>query len=321
VDLLRAFTRGSRLRSLARISPSDEVAAAVEIPTIEEHASVRDVVLAAAATSVHRYIEHEPFVRLGEVEALHRARVSIRRLHVYLRLFGSVIDRSWRDELGPELRWLIDILGATRDLDVILERVRDGAPVVASTHTRAADAVVVAVGEARDRSIAEMRDALRSDRYLALVDRLITSLGSPTWLDEAGATGKKRLAPFVREPWSSLRSAERSIGLHPSDRKLHRLRIKAKRVRYASEAVAPVFGPPASAFADAAAELQDALGDAQDAVIVVTWIQRWAAIGGSSRTAAAEDLAAAVERLGKREEHWRAAWTALSAKRLRRWFA
>jgi CHAD domain-containing protein len=166
-----------------------------------------------------------------------------------------------------------------------------------------------------------MRDALRSDRYLALVDRLITSLGSPTWLDAAGATGKKRLAPFVREPWSSLRSAERSIGLHPSDRKLHRLRIKAKRVRYASEAVAPVFGPPASAFADAAAELQDALGDAQDAVIVVTWIQRWAAVGGSSRTAAAEDLAAAVERLGMREQHWRAAWTALSEKRLRRWFA
>jgi CHAD domain-containing protein len=321
VDLLLGITRGERLRSLARTMPADDRTSEVVGRELGDHPSVGEVVTAASAASVRRYLTSEPYVRLGDdPEALHRARVAIRRLHAYLRIFRPVLDDPWASDLREELRWLIDVLGATRDLDVILARVRDGTPVAAAAGARATDAVIDAIAEARVRSAAELASTLRSARYLALLDRLVDAGRAPALRDTAGATGRKHLTPFVREPWQTLRSYERSVGAHPSDQRLHRLRIKTKRVRYAADALSPVFGDPALAFAEAAAELQDALGDAQDAVIVVGWLHRWAAVDGASRSAA-RGLADAVEHLGRRHEHWRSAWAALSAKKLRAWFS
>ena len=60
---------------------------------------------------------------------------------------------------------------------------------------------------------------------------------------------------------------------------LHAVRILAKRLRYATEAVAPAVGKPARKFAKDAARIQDALGELNDA-----------AVAGTSLTAIAERL-------------------------------
>jgi hypothetical protein len=52
-----------------------------------------------------------------------------------------------------------------------------------------------------------------------------------------------------------------------TNRELHRIRIRAKRSRYAAEAFAPVAGRTARTFAERMKRLQDLLGEQHDAVV------------------------------------------------------
>ena len=103
-----------------------------------------------------------------------------------------------------------------------------------------------------------------------------------------------------------------------SDASMHGVRIRAKRARYAAEAVSPVFGKRAEAFAEAAAGLQDVLGEHQDSVVARAWLREAAASGGDAfvagELAAIEAQAAAAARAA-----WPKAWKTLSRKRLRFW--
>jgi CHAD domain-containing protein len=111
------------------------------------------------------------------------------------------------------------------------------------------------------------------------------------------------------------------LGEHPSDADLHEVRIRAKRVRYAAEAVAPVVGKNARAFAKAAARLQDVLGDLHDAVVAAAWLEEWA----KERSASEERLAAHALEAGERSaaQHlrgsWRETWEELEEPKLRAW--
>jgi CHAD domain-containing protein len=84
-------------------------------------------------------------------------------------------------------------------------------------------------------------------------------------------TCKEALPPLVREAWVKL--ARRARSLRPGDPNddFHRVRILAKRARYAGEAVAPSLGKKvgkqARTFASRCAEVQDLLGNLQDAVV------------------------------------------------------
>ena len=49
---------------------------------------------------------------------------------------------------------------------------------------------------------------------------------------------------------------------------MHRIRIKAKRCRYAAEAVEPVIGKPPRRLAKAMERIRDSLGDLNDAIAV-----------------------------------------------------
>jgi CHAD domain-containing protein len=119
-------------------------------------------------------------------------------------------------------------------------------------------------------------------------------------------------------PWKHVRSAAKQAKDDPTDASLHHLRIRTKRVRYAAEAVAPVFGKKADAFAEAAAELQDVLGEHQDAVVAGAWL-REAASDGADAFVAGQLVAMEARAAAESRERWPAAWKALSRKRLRFW--
>ena len=59
----------------------------------------------------------------------------------------------------------------------------------------------------------------------------------------------------------------------PSPEQLHAVRIKAKRCRYASEAVAPAVGKKAARLASAVADVQSLLGDHHDAHVAEEWLR------------------------------------------------
>jgi CHAD domain-containing protein len=127
---------------------------------------------------------------------------------------------------------------------------------------------------------------------------------------------------LVAKPWRRLRKTVRAAGTDPADDELHQIRIRAKRARYAAEAVEPVIGKPAERFADAAADLQDVLGDQHDAVVGEAWLRQAAARAARRDEALVAGLLAAADRAGAGAARaaWRPAWKALDRKKLRSWF-
>jgi CHAD domain-containing protein len=131
----------------------------------------------------------------------------------------------------------------------------------------------------------------------------------------------RQMAPtVVSGPWRHLRRAVAALGPVPADDALHDVRIHAKRLRYACEAVVGVAGKPAAALARAAAELQGVLGDFHDAIVAEEWLRAASVDAPAPLALVAGQL---IARQRQDAEHCRAvwgdSWKPLSRKKLRAW--
>jgi CHAD domain-containing protein len=314
-DLVPKIVRALGPRAL---DPSDLAA-----PQVLDFASTPlEVFRAAVASSTRRLIQHDPGVRLGfDAEDVHQARVATRRLRSDLRTFHAVVDPSWSESLRDELKWIGERLGAVRDTDVLLERFDARLASLPPADADAGKQLLEGLHGHRTRARDELLDALRSSRYLALLDRLVTATHavppSPDGIDV-----EVEVTDLVTKPWRKLKQAVDQLGEDPPDPALHAVRIRAKRCRYAAEAVAPAIGKPARQFARAIAEVQEVLGEHQDAVIAEQWLREHAASGGgrvelafvAGELAGLERVAAATSRAA-----WPAVWKQARAKHLREW--
>ena len=301
----------------ARASAPPEVV----VPELGPDASVGEVVRGAIAASVTRLLRHDAGVRLGlDLEDVHQARVATRRLRSDLRTFREVLDPEWDSTLREELGWLGAELGPVRDLDVQLERLRGGVASLPEEDRAVGDRLVTGLARRREDARAHLLGAMRSARYLALLDRLIVDACEPAVLpDAAPAPAAMALGVVMERPWTHLKAAMDGLGEDSPDADLHLARIRTKRARYAAEAVEPVFGRRARGFAREAAALQEVLGEHQDAVVAQRWLREVPA-GGARRAFVAGGLAmlerqAAATARGR----WSGVWKRLSRKRLRFW--
>ena len=161
---------------------------------------------------------------------------------------------------------------------------------------------------------------MREPRYTALLDALVAAAQAPAVTAEAARPAVAVMTPLVAGQWKKLRKAVRKAGKEPPDEVLHGIRVKAKRCRYAAEAVEPVVGRRARDFARAVTGLQDVLGEQHDAVVAEGWLRQ--AAGSARRDQALvagqlvvlERAAAATAR-----QRWRPVWKALSRKSLTSW--
>ncbi len=124
----------------------------------------------------------------------------------------------------------------------------------------------------------------------------------------------------MSKPWEKLRTAVEELPEDPTDEALHHVRIKAKRCRYAAEAVAPAVGKRARAFAKAIADVQDVLGDHQDAVVAEQWLRDVSSSTIGREVFVAGQLAT-LERveIESTRAAWGKVWEAASKKKLRQW--
>ena len=60
----------------------------------------------------------------GDPEALHQMRIALTHLRSAILFFSPMVHDEVRDEIRDELRWLNSELGAVRDLDVAVDRVK-----------------------------------------------------------------------------------------------------------------------------------------------------------------------------------------------------
>lgn len=287
-------------KAIRVLGPRATAAPDLVMPDFGPRQPAAAAVRSAMVSGVRRLITHDPFVRLGDVEAVHQMRVASRRLRSDLRSFGSLLDRQWADALSGELRWLGDLLGAVRDADVQI----DAVSAQAADLRPGIDPLLEALRERRDAGRGPLLEALRDARYLDLLDRLVTAAQSPLLSAGGDRPAREALVPLVdRAARDVLRAAEALVAPTVPDEAYHALRIRAKRLRYAAEMAAPFLGKrmaDAISLAEDAAAVQEILGRHQDAVVLTAEIER--VVGEDAHNA---PLALAAGRLLERQHEIR----------------
>ncbi len=213
--------------------------------------------LTAQLEQLERY---DPRLRRGgDAEDVHKFRVATRRSRAVIRATKPLLGESL-SALNAELKWLAGVLGPVRDLDVLIERLRATAETLGADFG-GANVIVNALVDERRRHYDALRQALDDDRYLALRNSFAATIASLPDLDSPDG-----LRPLAARPLRKLRKAARKLSDDPADEDLHKLRIRAKRARYAVELIDDG-GKRIKRYLDALKELQDVLGEHQDAVV------------------------------------------------------
>ncbi len=267
------------------------------------NAPVPEHLIASLTAHVESLIAQDPLVRLGtDPEAVHQMRVAGRRFRAVLRAASPLLEPAWADPLRAEVAWLGTVLGAARDLDVQIEYFEQEAKTL-DRQDRAPIARLIRKCKVQ-REIAQERllAELRSDRYLALMDRLMSASREPKMVQADVA-----LRDLAAQEFRRLRKCVRNLPEHPADAELHRVRIKAKRARYAAELAATTVGKSAWRFVEGVRALQDLLGAHQDAVVGEARVRTFLEGAGSMRAAFAAGQM--VERLRRRRHEARGGWS------------
>ncbi|MBM0234290.1 CYTH and CHAD domain-containing protein [Micromonospora sp. STR1_7] len=293
--------------------------------------SAGDVVTEAVRKEVRRLLAHDPLVRLrapaaeGDT-AVHQMRVACRRLRSDLRTFQPLVRRSWARPLRDELRWLAGVLGAARDAEVLRERLRRTAAAdpLSPLDAGAVDRLDEALTARQRVAHAAIDEALRSPRYLALVDALVLAARAPRLTRRAATPAARALPRLVARPWRRLTGPDGVDGLDPSspDERWHAVRKQGKQARYAVNAVSPAVDKAARHLSRALAGVQDVLGEHQDAAVAAdTWLEL------AAERPADHELAVTAGRLAEREREsvrrmrarFPAAWHRATRRRRTRW--
>jgi triphosphatase len=220
-------------------------------------------------------LAHEPGTRLGEdTEELHDMRVASRRLRAALGVFADILPPQFAP-LEPELKWLADVLGAVRDLDVQLERLDEpqwhGLWADGPAGSSPADELRGVLRRERDGARTALLQALDSARYERLTSGLLAlAQQGACQRTVAGHLKALTVVPGLieqrhRAAVKAARRARRS-GAAPD---FHRVRIRGKRLRYALEFVQDLYGEPALTFTKQLTGLQDLLGSIQDCQVAM----------------------------------------------------
>lgn len=215
-------------------------------------------------------------------EGVHDMRVSSRRLRGALRDFMPYLHKRRLSAVLKQLGNVADALGAVRDQDVAimgLQKLSAGAPVETAAMI---DQLVRARETIRTQARKNLRQSLHKGRLKQLQEDFVTAVDSATSNSrprnrrsknaQAGADVSYREVAR-RIIIEQLKEVEKlSGGLYQplKIKPLHRMRIAAKRLRYALELFEPCWAPGISPFAKKVAALQSSLGELHDSDI---WIQ------------------------------------------------
>jgi CHAD domain-containing protein len=292
----------------------------VAVAPLPRHPSAGDAVARALAASVARLICHDPVVRLGsDPEGVHQARVATRRLRSDLRTFAPLLDAAWVEGLRAALSELAAELGEVRDADVMLQRLSARATGLEQDDRAVANRLLSGLAAGRDAARAKLLATMRDRAYDALLDRLVDAARAPALTPGADGPAVEVLPGLVRQPWKKLRDAVRDLPDEPPDPQLHRIRILAKRARYAAEAAAPAMGKPAGRLARALADVQEVLGEHQDAVVAQAWLREAASSHRDAAFVAGELAGLEHADATAARASWPRAWRVASKPGLRAW--
>jgi CHAD domain-containing protein len=223
---------------------------------------------------------------LGKVDAVHRMRVGITRLRAAVSFFAPMTsDQVW-PELKEELRWLNRALGSARDVDVVVENLR---------HRRYRRLTLAGIEKDLERRSQQTRSRLNRALHSARFHRFITSASE--WVDRGPWTVRANarsvsqqdqpIGPFCERRvarWHKKLIRDGSDLTDLKQEQRHRLRIRAKRLRYMLEMLSTVcpdrYLSPYGRVEKPIRRLQQTLGDLSDLKRLRDWTKSSVTTGG-----------------------------------------
>jgi inorganic triphosphatase YgiF len=217
----------------------------------------------ASACLRHFRLNEIALLAARDPDALHQARVALRRLRSALTLFRHTVRGRDYQHLREELRWLAGKLGEARNLDVLLGP--DSPPPFAGNQK-----LRRAVAAEREAAYGRVTAAIESGRARALMLRLALWLELGGWRFKPRAGGNLRALATdqLERQWRKVRRRGAGLGGLDADAE-HQLRIDIKKLRYAAEFLAGLYPSRPEAgrcrsFIAALKDLQERLGIAND---------------------------------------------------------
>jgi triphosphatase len=262
-DPVSKAERGYRLFQGLPLSP-----AKASTPVLDESLTVEQAFVAIAWNCLDQLQRNQRGVaEQADPEFIHQMRVALRRLRSALSLFSIALPRASWAPWAPELRWLAGELGGARDWDVLEEELLP--PLVEHLRERRPLGYLPQrVRRQRLKARREARAAIATPRYGLLMLTVERWIEAKVWRASASAEQTALLDGPIKA-LADMLLGRRHEQLHRRGRRLarlddekrHRVRVTAKKLRYAAEFFVSLYSRKAArAYLSALATLQDALG-------------------------------------------------------------
>ena len=234
-----------------------------------KRSSAGAVVLAYLRDQTATLRSYDPLVRIDAPDAVHKMRVTARRIRSELQGYRRILDRDATRELVEDLRWLGAELAPARDGEVLAARIAAAVHALPDEQVLGPVAAQVTRRFAREQSDgrAQALSALDSGRYLRLQERLDALLDDPPYTRRARRRAKDELPVAIAKSLRRTRRRAAAADAADRDTALHGMRKAAKRARYVLEAAEPVMGKKARTLRKRVKKVQSLLGDHHDTVV------------------------------------------------------
>ena len=223
-------------------------------------------------------VANKPAILAGDPAGIHQMRVGLRRLRAAISLFSDIVAEAEVRDIKRELKWLTSELGPAREFDVFLTKVV--APLEKS-HARLTGMRSLShdLAERRDAAVARALTAVCSRRFRDLTLNLAAWLDVGGWREPRNELARQRceqpIKTLARAQLTRRRKKIRKRGrmLAKLDAQArHKLRIQAKKLRYAAEFYETVFPGKKKekrreSFLSALKDMQDCFGDLNDVIV------------------------------------------------------
>ena len=196
-----------------------------------------------ARNCLRQIVANAPAMRAGRAEALHQMRVGLRRMRASIALFDDMLEGPARETAKEKLRWITQELGPARDLDVfaadVLEPLRAAHPDDPEIEEAYQD-----FKARHSAAYARAIQSASSEAFRSVLLDIAAWIETGDWVQRNRALAETPVRDHALKALTQLRrnilvKGRRLRKLSPAKR--HRLRIRAKRLRYATEFFAATF--------------------------------------------------------------------------------
>jgi CHAD domain-containing protein len=245
-DAVMPSPRGTASKSVARAGPAAQSSRAHHFPRLTPPMACDQAFRVIARHYLADLTANHEATRNGDPDALHQMRIALTHLRAAILFFSPMVADRQRKKIRQELKWLNSHLGAVRDIDVAIERLKKAnkAQPQAFPEYRSWSEE----GAEKHRHLAQV---LSSVRYRRLIESISAWIQNGRWSIEGGKRLEERDSPIAA--YGAAKLARWQQKLLNKSRKLqkmsaekrHRLRLLNKKLTYSIDFFEDLFSDTA----------------------------------------------------------------------------